>query len=96
MLIIDSFEHEIDDGKKDRFLDFGEVSETYLEAGEEKLEYIASRICATSSQKLQLKAQIREYQKAQDFNGFYIRKEWDLKYIIFISSRKTNMSKQPM
>jgi hypothetical protein len=65
------------------FLDFGEVSETYLEADEEKLEYIASNICADSSQKLQLKAQIREYQKAKDFNGFYIKKDYGFEVYYF-------------
>ena len=71
-------------------LDFGEVSETYPEADEEKLEYIASRICADSSQKLQLKAQIREYQKAKDFKGFYIRKdcEFEVYYFHFIQENE--------
>ena len=57
----------------DDFLDYGEVSETYFEAGEETLDYIADHVCATSPQKLQLKAKIRQYMKARDFNGFYIR-----------------------
>ena len=60
----------------DDFLDYGEVSETYFKAGEETLEYIADHVCATSPQKLQLKAKIRQYMKARDFNGFYIRKEF--------------------
>ena len=65
------------------FLDFGEVSETYFEADEETLEYIASRICADSSQKLQLKAQIRQYQKVKDFKGFYIKKDWGFEVYYF-------------
>lgn len=79
----DSCTSETDYSRYDSFLDFGEVSETYLEAGEEKLEYIASRICADSSQKLQLKAQIRQYQKAKDFNGFYIKKDYGFEVYYF-------------
>jgi hypothetical protein len=79
----DSYSSETDYDGFSRFLDFGEVSETYLEADEEKLEYIASHICADSSQKLQLKAQIREYQKAEDFKGFYIKKDYGFEVYYF-------------
>ena len=67
----------------DDFLDYGEVSETYFKAGEETLEYIADHVCATSPQKLQLKAKIRQYMKARDFNGFYIRHEGLLENLRF-------------
>ena len=89
-----SYPSETDYNGNGRVLDFGEVSETYLETDEEKLEYIAGMICADSSQKLQLKAQIRQYQKAKDFRGFYIKKDYGFEVIIFISSRKTNTSKR--
>lgn len=79
----DSCASETDYNRHGQFLDYGEVSETYLEAGEEKLEYIASQICADSSQKLQLKAQIREYQKVKDFNGFYIKKDYGFEVYYF-------------
>ena len=79
----DSYVPGTDDGKQGGFLDFGEVSKTYIEAGEEELEYIAGMICADSSQKLQLKAQIREYQKAKDFNGFYIKKDYGFEVYYF-------------
>ena len=74
----------------DEFLDYGEVSETYFKAGEETLEYIADHACATSPQKLQLKAKIRQYMKARDFNGFYIRKElgFEVYYFHFIQENE--------
>ena len=74
----------------DDFLDYGEVSETYFEASEETLEYIADHVCATSPQKLQLKAKIRQYMKARDFNGFYIRKEsgFEVYYFHFIQENE--------
>lgn len=79
----DSLDSKTDYSESDSFLDFGEVSETYPEAGEEKLEEIAGGICADSSQKLQLKAQIRQYQKAKDFSGFYIRKDYGFEVYYF-------------
>ena len=65
------------------FLDFGEVSKTYVDAGENELEYIVERICATPSQKLQLKAIIRQYQNAPDFSGFHIQKDWEFEVYYF-------------
>ena len=78
-----SYASETDHNRYVQFLDFGEVSETYIEADEEKLEYIASMVCADSSQKLQLKAQIRKYQKVKDFKGFYIRKDYGFEVYYF-------------
>ena len=74
----------------DDFLDYGEVSETYFKADEETLDYIADHVCATSPQKLQLKAKIRHYMKARDFNGFYIRKEsgFEVYYFHFIQENE--------
>ena len=84
------FPYEPDYIKHDPFLDLGEVSETYVNASEETLEYIASMICANSTQKLQLKAQIREYQKAVDFKGFFIQKDYgfDVYYFHFIQENE--------
>ena len=80
----------------DEFLDYGEVSETYFKAGEETLEYIADHVCATSPQKLQLKAKIRQYMKVRDFNGFYIRKESGFEVYYFHFIHKTDTSSPRM
>ena len=75
----------------EEFLDFGEVSKTYINAGKKELDYIADCVCENSSQKLQLKAIIRQYQNAPDFISERIG---NLKFTIFISSSKTHTSKR--
>ena len=67
--------------KPDHFLDYGEISETYH--NDEKLDYIADSVCITSSQKMLLKAKIREYLKATDCRGFYIKKDYEFEVYYF-------------
>ena len=68
---------------KPHFLDYGKVSETYYRPDDETLERIAGSVCLTSSQKMELKAKIRQYMKAADYQGFYIRKEYGFEVYYF-------------
>lgn len=78
-----SYNSHTSDAEEEFFLDYGEVSETYIGVGERKLEHIAEGVCATESQKIQLKAQIRQYQKVKDFTGFYIKKDYEFEVYYF-------------
>ena len=76
--------------KPDLFLDYGKVSETYFRPDDEKLEYITDSVCITSSQKRELKVKIKEYLKAKDYKGFYIKKDYEFEvyYFNFIQENK--------
>lgn len=72
------------------FLGYGETSQTFHDSDEATLEYIAEGVCETHPQKMQLKAKLREYVAAEDFNGFYIKKDYgfDVYYFNFIQENE--------
>ena len=69
--------------KSKPFLDFGEVSQTYLNPVKDELEYITGSVCANHGQKFNLESIIRQYQNAADFKGFYIKKDYEFEVYYF-------------